>query len=83
MLIYVGTELSPTISIYHQLHLTIAEEANVASPNPAISGAEMEHSQEGNGAKATDIVGTSEPPKEGADQQEIAEGVSDFGTTSL
>ena len=61
----------------------MAEEANVASPNPAVSGAEMDHPQQGNGPEAADIAGTSEPSKEGAGQEEIAEGTSDLGTTSL
>lgn len=56
----------------------MAEDANVASSNPAISGAETEHLQQGNGSEATDIAGTSEPPKEGAGQEEIAEGTVNF-----
>ena len=55
----------------------MAEETNVASHSPTASGPEMERSQQDNGADATDVSmdqGTSEPPKEGAEQKESAEG---------
>lgn len=55
----------------------MAEETNVALPDSTASGAEMEHSQQDNGAEAADIAmdeGTFEPPKEGAEQEETADG---------
>lgn len=54
----------------------MAEEANVALSNPSASGAEKELSQQDSGAKAADITmdeGTSEPHKEGAGQEEVAD----------
>lgn len=59
----------------------MAEETNVALPEPTTLGNEMEHSQEDNGAEAADITmdeGAFEPPKEGAEQEESADGTSNF-----
>ena len=57
----------------------MAEEANVALSDPVTSGAELEHSQQENGAKAADVAmdeDTSEPHKEGVEQEEVADGTS-------
>lgn len=76
----IRTEPSPTISIVTiPLRSTMAEEANVALSNPTTSGAEKELSQQDSGAKAADIAmdeGTSEPYKEGAGQEEVADRMS-------
>lgn len=81
VLIRFRIELSPTISILTTPSSpTMAEETNMALSNPATSGAETENSQQDNGAKATDIAmdeGTSELPKEGAEQEEATESMSD------
>ena len=58
----------------------MAEETNVALPNSTASGAEMDHSQQDNGAEAADIAmdeATLKLPKEGAEQEETADGTSD------
>lgn len=57
----------------------MAEETNVALSDPTTSGAEMEHSQQDNGAKAADIAvdeGVSEPSKEGAEEEEATDSMS-------
>ena len=78
MLTRIRTEQSPTISILTTISRpTMAEETNVAISDPTVSGAEMEHSQHDNGAEAAHKVmdeGTSEPVKEGAEQEEAVEG---------
>lgn len=54
----------------------MAEETNVAISNPTASGAEMEHSQQDNGVKAAEKAtdeGVSEPPMEGAGEEEAAD----------
>ena len=54
----------------------MAEEANVALPNPATSGTDMENPQHDTGAKATNVTsqeGSSEPAKEGTEQEEAAD----------
>ena len=59
----------------------MAEEANVALSDPTTSGPEMEHSQQDNGAKAAHTAmdeSTSEPAKEGAEQEEAVEGTYTF-----
>ncbi len=59
----------------------MAEETNVALSDPTTSATEIEHSQQDNGANAADVVmdeGTSEPLKEGAEQEEAADGMSNF-----
>lgn len=63
----------------------MAEETNVALPNPTTLGNEMEHSQQDNGAEAADITmdeGAFEPPKEGAEQEESADATKTNGDTS-
>ena len=57
----------------------MAEEANVALSDPVTSGAEVEHSQPENGAKAADVAmdeDTSDPHKEGLEEEESADGTS-------
>ena len=59
----------------------MAEEINVALSDPTISGAEMEHSHQDNGTKAVDTAvdeGISEPAREGAEQEEAANGTSNY-----
>ena len=78
----IRTELSLTIFIVTiPLRPTMAEEANVALSDPTTSAAEKEHSQQDSGAKAANIAideGTSKPHKEGAGQEEVADGVSNL-----
>lgn len=57
----------------------MAEEANVAMSAPTTSDPKIEPSQQDSGAKAADITmdeGTSEPNKEGAEQEEGADDTS-------
>lgn len=57
----------------------MAEEANVALSDPVTSAAEVEHSQQENGPKAADVAmdeDTFEPHKEGLEQEEVADGIS-------
>lgn len=64
----------------------MAEETNVASSDPTTAGAEMEHSQQDNGAEAAHTAmdeGNSEPVKEGAEQEEAAEGMYKPSETTL
>ena len=55
----------------------MAEEANVTLTDLNTSGAEMELPQQDSGANAADKAvdeGTSDAPKEGADEEEVANG---------
>ena len=57
----------------------MAEETNVASSEPIASDTEMAHTEQDNGGKTTEIAGdngNSEPLEEGADQEEVADGMS-------
>ena len=56
----------------------MAEEANVTLSDPTASAPEMEHLQQDSSSKAADTAmdeGTSEPHKEGAEQEEAADGI--------
>ena len=64
----------------------MAEETNVALSDPTSAGAEMEHSQQDNGTEATHTAtdeGNPEPAKEGAEQEEAAEGMYISSETTL
>ena len=54
----------------------MAQEANLTLSDPTASAPEMDHSQEDSRPEAADTAideGTSEPHKEGADEEESAE----------
>ena len=64
----------------------MAEETNVALSDPTASGASLEKAQQDSSAKAADIPvdeRISEPPKEGAAQEEAADCASKFDGSPL